>query len=152
MSAAAEAGTGDAGKAALQAKNKAALAKRKAAAAAEKDAKSKLSLPTGWTRVASTSRPGETVYQNQHTGDKQAWFPDAPAVTPAIPVGATPEETAKEAMKENKAFTRKDAIAAATAIPGVPPQVIEAVAAAMYAVNELSFSGQSLNQETTSYS
>lgn len=41
-------------------------------------------------------------------------------------------------------FTREDAIAAATAIPGVPPQVIEAVAAVMYAVNKLSFSGQCL--------
>ena len=111
VSAAAEAGTGDAAKAALQAKNKAALAKRKAAAAAEKDAKSKLPLPTGWTRVASTSRPGETVYQNEHTGDKQAWFPDAPA----MPAGATPEETAKEAMKDkNKAALakRKAALAA----------------------------------------
>ena len=111
VSAAAEAGTGDAAKAALQAKNKAALAKRKAAAAAEKDAKSKLPLPTGWTRVASTSRPGETVYQNEHTGDKQAWFPDAPA----MPAGATPEEIAKEAMKDkNKAALakRKAALAA----------------------------------------
>ena len=57
----------------------------------------------------------------------------------------------KKTKKKKKKFTREDAIAAATAIPGVPPQVIEAVAAVMYAVNELSFSGQCLNQETPSY-
>jgi len=92
-------GTGDSAKAALMAKNKAALAKRQAEAKAKKDAEGKLDLPSGWTRVASSSRPGETVYQNTHTGEKQAWFPDQPA----MPAGASEADIAKEALKSKNA-------------------------------------------------
>jgi len=105
------AGTGDPAKAALIAKNKAALAKRQAAKKAEKDKEGTLELPSGWKRVASSSRPGETVYQNTHTGEKQAWFPDQAAMA----AGASEEDIAKESLKaKNKAALekRKAALAA----------------------------------------
>ena len=34
----------------------------------------------GWLRVESRSRPGEFVYENQVTKERQAWFPTEPAV------------------------------------------------------------------------
>jgi hypothetical protein len=89
-------------KAALKAKNAEALAKRKAAAQAQKAKEAKLALPAGWTRTESRSRPGEVVYENEVTGERQAWFPDAPAE------GMSPEELAKkEVMKKNKAALEK---------------------------------------------
>jgi len=69
----------DAAKAARIAKNKAALAARKASLQSQKEAEKSLPLPDGWKRVESRSRPGETVYENTVTGERQAWFPDAPA-------------------------------------------------------------------------
>ena len=41
-----------------------------------------LELPEGWKRTESRSRPGTMVYENTITGERQAWFPDAPAVDP----------------------------------------------------------------------
>ena len=37
-------------------------------------------LPEGWRKVASNSRPGEFVYENIYTEERQAWFPTEPAV------------------------------------------------------------------------
>merc|ERR1719183_1775449 len=67
-------------KAALIARNKAALEKRKADAVAKKAAEAKAALPEGWKRVESRSRPGEFVYENIHTEERQAWFPTEAAV------------------------------------------------------------------------
>eukprot|EP00040_Diaphanoeca_grandis_P030667 m.181861 g.181861 ORF g.181861 m.181861 type:complete len:372 (-) comp32083_c0_seq1:331-1446(-) len=64
---------------ALKKKNAAALQKRKQEALAKKDTESKLELPSGWIRSESKSRPGELVYENTVTGERQAWFPDEPA-------------------------------------------------------------------------
>lgn len=36
-------------------------------------------LPEGWRKVESRSRPGEFVYENIHTEERQAWFPDEAA-------------------------------------------------------------------------
>ena len=33
----------------------------------------------GWRKVESRSRPGEFVYENIYTEERQAWFPDTPA-------------------------------------------------------------------------
>lgn len=65
-------------------------------AQAQRQAEQTLELPEGWKRVESRSRPGEMVYENQVTGERQAWFPDAPAVD---------EKAAKkkELMDKNKA-------------------------------------------------
>lgn len=65
---------------ALKKKNAAALEKRKAQAAEKKKAEASLELPTGWIRSESKSRPGEIVYENTVTGERQAWFPDEPAM------------------------------------------------------------------------
>lgn len=67
-------------------KNKAALAKRKAALDAKKNEEASKPLPAGWKRVESRSRPGEFVYENELTEERQAWFPDAPAEKP-LPEG-----------------------------------------------------------------
>ena len=32
-------------------------------------------LPDGWNKVESRSRPGEFVFENKHTGERQAWEP-----------------------------------------------------------------------------
>jgi hypothetical protein len=45
----------------------------------QRDEESKKPLPEGWRRVESRSRPGEFVYENIHTEERQAWFPDTPA-------------------------------------------------------------------------
>lgn len=66
----------------LKKKNLQALQKRKAELKARREAESKLDLPDGWKRTESRSRPGEIVYENLFTGERQAWFPDAPAVDP----------------------------------------------------------------------
>jgi len=36
-------------------------------------------LPPGWARVESQSRPGQFVFENTSTGERQAWFPTAVA-------------------------------------------------------------------------
>lgn len=67
-------------------KNKEALAARKKAMQAQKkeqkDADAKRKLPAGWKRVESRSRPGEYVYENTFTDERQAWFPEEPAAKP----------------------------------------------------------------------
>lgn len=67
-------------------KNKEALAARKKALAAKKSEEAKKKLPAGWKRVESRSRPGEFVYENTYTDERQAWFPDGPAAKP-LPKG-----------------------------------------------------------------
>lgn len=57
--------------------------------------------------------------------------------------GEQGEGEKKKTKKEKKKFTREDAVTIATAITGVPAQLVEAVAAAMYALSDKSFSGQS---------
>lgn len=81
----------------LKKKNMEALKKRKEAAEKKKKAEMELELPSGWNRVESRSRPGEYVYENSVTGERQAWFPDAPAVANDAP------EDAKEALKKKNA-------------------------------------------------
>jgi hypothetical protein len=76
----------DAKKKALMEKNKAALAKRKAALEAKKNEEATKSLPEGWRRVESRSRPGEFVYENEYTEERISWFPDAAAEKP-LPEG-----------------------------------------------------------------
>jgi len=73
-------------KKALMEKNKAALAKRKAALEQKKSAEATKPLPEGWKRVESRSRPGEFVYENTFTEERQAWFPEEPAEKP-LPEG-----------------------------------------------------------------
>ena len=67
-------------KAALKEKNRLALEKRKRDSEVQKKADQGIALPEGWTRTESRSRPGEMVYENTVTGERQAWFPDGPAV------------------------------------------------------------------------
>eukprot|EP00035_Acanthoeca_spectabilis_P003965 m.97204 g.97204 ORF g.97204 m.97204 type:complete len:380 (-) comp12391_c0_seq1:7940-9079(-) len=94
------AGTEDTKKEELKKKNAAALAARKAKQAALKQKEAELSLPAGWIRTESKSRPGETVYENTVTGERQAWFPDEPAIS-------------KEEMKKQDLIKKnKEALAA----------------------------------------
>lgn len=87
-------------KAMLKEKNRIALLKRKEASIAQMKADHNLPLPEGWVRTESRSRPGEVVYENTVTGERQAWFPDTPAVAP----GAAPMDPKKaELMAKNKA-------------------------------------------------
>jgi len=65
----------------LKKKNMEALAKRKAKMQEQKAKEADLPLPAGWIRAESKSRPGETVYENTVTGERQAWFPDEPALS-----------------------------------------------------------------------
>ncbi|EDQ88248.1 uncharacterized protein MONBRDRAFT_32905 [Monosiga brevicollis MX1] len=83
-------------KAELKKKNLEALQKRKAKQAEQKQAEANLELPEGWKRSESRSRPGEVVYENTFTGERQAWFPDAPAVDPSM----SEEDKKKAALKE----------------------------------------------------
>ena len=68
----------------LKAKNIAALKARKAAADATRAAEATAPLPDGWTRVESRSRPGEFVYENKVTGERQAWLPTAAATSVSL--------------------------------------------------------------------
>lgn len=43
-------------------------------------------MPEGWKRVESRSRPGEYVYENTYTEERQAWMPETPAEKP-LPEG-----------------------------------------------------------------
>jgi len=65
--------------AAIKARNLKALAERKAKLAAAKASENSRPLPEGWRRVESRSRPGEFVYENIHTEERQAWFPEETA-------------------------------------------------------------------------
>jgi hypothetical protein len=58
----------------LKEKNRQALLERKK--------KLDAALPEGWRRVESRSRPGEYVYENIHTEERQAWLPTEPALKP----------------------------------------------------------------------
>lgn len=73
-------------KAEMAEKNKQALAKYKAKQTQSRDEENKKPLPEGWRRVESRSRPGEFVYENIHSEERQAWFPDTPAEKP-LPAG-----------------------------------------------------------------
>eukprot|EP00052_Salpingoeca_macrocollata_P010711 m.83111 g.83111 ORF g.83111 m.83111 type:complete len:458 (+) comp17694_c0_seq3:130-1503(+) len=86
----------------LKAKNKAALEKRKKALEEKKAAEKDMPLPEGWIRVESRSRPGEMVYENTVTKDRQAWFPTEPAVA-ADPKKAELAEKNKKALEAYKA-------------------------------------------------
>ena len=61
-------------------------------------------------QVESRSRPGEFVYENIHTEERQSWFPDAPAVeevqAPLVAMSAD-EKKKKELMEKNKAALEK---------------------------------------------
>eukprot|EP00730_Choanoeca_flexa_P018475 TRINITY_DN8985_c0_g1_i4.p1 TRINITY_DN8985_c0_g1~~TRINITY_DN8985_c0_g1_i4.p1 ORF type:complete len:279 (+),score=88.29 TRINITY_DN8985_c0_g1_i4:240-1076(+) len=62
-------------------------------------------LPEGWKMVESKSRPGEYVYENVHTEERQAWFPKEPAVQVDAKVydqepKTAPEGALSEAAKE----------------------------------------------------
>jgi hypothetical protein len=76
----------------LMKKNKEALAARKKAIKEvkkdSKDADAKRKLPSGWKRVESRSRPGEYVYENTLTDERQAWFPEEAAAKPLPEVGS----------------------------------------------------------------
>ena len=39
-------------------------------------------LTRSWKRVESRSRPGEFVYENIYTEERQAWLPTEPAINP----------------------------------------------------------------------
>lgn len=86
----------------VAARNAAALAKRKEALAAAKAAESAKVLPAGWRKVESRSRPGDFVYENIHTEERQAWFPDAPAVEEAAAplIAMSEDQKKKEELKE----------------------------------------------------
>ena len=70
-----------------------------------RNAEKALPLPDGWARTESRSRPGETVYVNEFTQERQAWFPDAPAIDPEL----SDEDVKKEALfeKNKKALERR---------------------------------------------
>lgn len=54
-------------------------------------------LPEGWKHVESRSVPGEMVYENVHTRERQAWCPDEPAPTAESNLSAIldPDKVAK---------------------------------------------------------
>eukprot|EP00045_Choanoeca_perplexa_P000694 m.15512 g.15512 ORF g.15512 m.15512 type:complete len:218 (+) comp10476_c0_seq1:61-714(+) len=70
----------------IKRRNQEALAKRKAKLAQMKADEATRPLPEGWRRVESRSRPGEFVYENEHTEERQAWFPTE-AAEPPLPEG-----------------------------------------------------------------
>lgn len=100
----------EARKAALKEKNRLALEKRKAALAAQKAEELKVEPPAGWKRVESRSTPGEFVYENTVTGDRQAWFPDAPCVEvdPKKEAALAKNKAALEAFKAKKAAEKEE--------------------------------------------
>eukprot|EP00051_Salpingoeca_urceolata_P000908 m.37135 g.37135 ORF g.37135 m.37135 type:complete len:269 (-) comp11077_c0_seq1:90-896(-) len=58
--------------------------KEKNRAALEKLRKNRAALlPEGWKMVESRSRPGDYVYENVFTEERQAWMPTEPAIDPA---------------------------------------------------------------------
>lgn len=62
-------------------------------------------LPEGWRRVESNSRPGEYVYENVNTEERQAWFPTEPAAeeVAAAAVSMTAAEKDREKLKKKNA-------------------------------------------------
>ena len=86
-------------------RNKAALAKRKAAAVKAKEDEAAAVLPEGWKRVESNSRPGEFVYENVNTEERQAWFPTEAAAeeVSAAAVSMTAAEKDREKLKKKNA-------------------------------------------------
>lgn len=67
-------------------KNKKALEARKKQLEQKKAEEDTRPLPAGWIRVESRSRPGEWVYENTLTEERQSWFPETPA-EPPLPEG-----------------------------------------------------------------
>eukprot|EP00052_Salpingoeca_macrocollata_P008411 m.66715 g.66715 ORF g.66715 m.66715 type:complete len:266 (+) comp16580_c2_seq1:85-882(+) len=66
-------------------------------------------LPAGWVRVESRSKPGSYVYENEHTGERQAWFPTEPAIKPVEkeqPKGLSEEQKEKN-RKALEAYKKK---------------------------------------------
>ncbi|EGD76215.1 hypothetical protein PTSG_00918 [Salpingoeca rosetta] len=68
-------------------------------------------LPEGWRMVESRSRPGQYVYENIHTEERQAWFPTEPAVKidpakfdeePAPAPSQAPGGLSEEAKERNR--------------------------------------------------
>jgi hypothetical protein len=104
------------------AKNKAALEARKAQKAAAETALKTADLPAGWTRAESKSRPGETVYENSVTGERQAWFPDASCLDEAALAKQNLKEKNAKALAARKAAltSAKSADAAAEAAKPLP--------------------------------
>ena len=96
------------------AKNKAALAARKQSMKAQKEAEKDLPLPDGWKRSESRSRPGEMVYENTVTGERQAWFPDKPATGGADDAKAALIAKNKAALAARKAKAAMDKVDDAT--------------------------------------
>jgi len=97
-------------KASLKEKNLKALEKRRETMKKQKEEEAKLPLPEGWIRVESRSRPGEMVYENTVTKERQAWFPDAPAVAGG---GAVDPKKAELIEKNRKALEARRASQAA---------------------------------------
>jgi hypothetical protein len=58
------------------------LKERNARALLERKKKLEALLPEGWKRVESRSRPGEFVYENIYTEERQAWLPTEAALKP----------------------------------------------------------------------
>jgi len=85
----------------IKERNRIALEKRKAALVESKSKEKDRPLPAGWRRVESRSRPGEFVYENIHTEERQSWFPDTPAAEEAAPplVAQSESDKKKEELK-----------------------------------------------------
>lgn len=60
------------------------LKEKNAKALEERRKKLDAALPEGWRRVESRSRPGEYVYENIYTEERQAWLPTEPAQKPGV--------------------------------------------------------------------
>jgi hypothetical protein len=52
-------------------------------------------LPAGWRKVESRTYPGEFVYENIHTLERQAWLPTEPAPLYETQPQVTPDERTK---------------------------------------------------------
>jgi uncharacterized protein YbdZ (MbtH family) len=77
----------------LKEANKKALEAFRKKREAQKKEEAEMPVPEGWKRVESRSRPGEMVYENTITGERQAWFPDGPA---------TKDDATKARLEQNK--------------------------------------------------
>jgi len=139
----------------LKDKNKAALAAMKAARASKDEGKT---LPDGWTKVESRSRPGEFVYENTKTGERQAWFPAEEAVDTSLPEGWRKVESRTypgEFVYENKHTLERQAWEPTTAAPmtegaaAAPPPAQAAPKAAVIAtaVSEYDYTAQNMDEE-----
>eukprot|EP00041_Stephanoeca_diplocostata_P017358 m.348471 g.348471 ORF g.348471 m.348471 type:complete len:626 (-) comp20674_c0_seq1:101-1978(-) len=67
-------------------------------------------LPAGWRRVPSRSVPGEFVYENMHTLERQAWAPTAAAthdlahLTAAVNANYSEQQVAARRLEEVRAM------------------------------------------------